>query len=322
MIILSFPGLALNGIKHSFIAKMPKISLKPFSGRRFIFLLLAMQLTLIETVLAQPKIFPARGFAKILSGSEASERLNRFREFHALDPVGKAFHDGYLLLFRLEHYPRRGKVLVREGSICGLALGHGLMRLEVKGAGVEKSKVFLLQNGSKSQAWVLNEGEREPRKLGFSDLLQPVAKDMGQTIFDFMMPFLFWENWKYEKSGRVIGRPAHIFDFFPPNELKEIEPSLRKVRLTLDDAYEAPLRVETFGVRGIPDKTFRLVSLKKLGEDWIAKSLDVRDARSRSRTRFLVTGAATGLDLDKALFTPAGLSRKPIVPNELFISLE
>ena len=322
MILFGFLGPSFNGLKHSFVAKTPKISFVPFASRRFLFLLLAIHLAVTEFGLAQPKRFPARGFAKILSGSEASERLNRFREFHALDPVGKAFHDGYLLLFRLEHYPRRGKVLVREGSICGLTLGHGLMRLEVKGAGVEKSKVFLLQNGSKSQAWVLNEGEREPHKLGFPDLLQPVAKDMGQTIFDFMMPFLFWENWKYEKSGRVIGRPAHIFDFFPPNELKEIEPSLRKVRLTLDDAYEAPLRVETFGVRGIPDKTFRLVSLKKLGEDWIAKSLDVRDARSRSRTRFLVTGAATGLDLDKALFSPAGLSRTPIVPNELFISLE
>lgn len=322
MISFGFLGFPLKEIKHSFIAKVSELSFMPFPSRRFLFLLLAIQLSVTGRALAQPKIFPARGFAKILSDSEASERLNRFRNFHAHDPVGETFHDGYFLLFRLEHYPRRGKVLVREGSICGLALGHGLLRLEVKGAGGEKSKVFLLKNGTDAQAWILNEGEEDSRKLGFSDLLQPVAQGVGQTIFDFMMPFLFWEEWKYEKSGRVIGRPSHIYDFFPPEQLKKIEPGIRKVRLTLDDIYEAPLRVETFGTRGIPDKTFRLVSLKKLGEDWIAKSLDVRDARTRSRTRFFVTAAATGLDLEKFFFTPAGLSRKPIVPNELFIPLE
>mgnify|MGYP001407740243 FL=1 len=120
----------------------------------------------------------------------------------------------------------------------------------------------------------------------------------------------------------MIGRPSHLYEFSPPNEVRKLVPSLRKVRLTLDDVYEAPLRVEVFGSRGVPDKTFVLVSLKKVGETWIAKTLDLRDARTRSRTRLAVTAAATDLDLGKRLFTPAGLAEVPRVPEETLLSFE
>ena len=283
--------------------------------------LFAFFFIMLAEALARPKVFPARGFAKVLTKEEAAERLERFRRFHAINPGEEAFHHGFLLRFRLEHYPRRGEVFTREGTLCGLAFGHGLLRLDIAGVGEERGKTYLLRNGPEPEAWRALDGNGS-EKLAYADFIKPLVPGMGQTIFDLMMPFIFWEEWRYEKSGRVIGRPSHLYEFSPPNEVRKLVPSLRKVRLTLDDVYEAPLRVEIFGSRGVPDKTFVLVSLKKVGETWIAKTLDVRDARTRSRTRLAVTAAATDLDLGKRLFTPAGLTEVPRVPEEILLSFE
>jgi hypothetical protein len=270
---------------------------------------------------AQPKVFPARGFAKILTPEKANERLERFRKFHGINPSAEAFHHGYLLRFRLEHYPRRGEVSSREGSLCGLAFGHGLIRLDLMGETDQKRKAFLLRNGPEPEAWLNAFDGNGSKQLENTDLFQPLVPGMGHTLFDLMMPFVFWDG-KYQKSGRVIGRPSHLFEFSPPAWASEAVPTLKKIRLALDDVYEAPLRVEFFGRRGVPDKTFGLVSLKKVGETWIAKTLDFRDALTSSRTRFTVIAAATDLDLGREVFTPAGLNQMPKVSEELLQSIE
>ena len=270
---------------------------------------------------AQPKVFPARGFAKILTPEKAKERLDRFRKFHGINPAAEAFHHGYLLRFRLEHYPRRGEVTTREGSLCGLAFGHGLIRIDLNGHTDRKGKAFLMRNGPEPEAWLNAFDGNGSKELANADLFQPLVPGMGHRLFDIMMPFVFWDG-KYQKSGRVVGRPSHLFEFSPPAWASEALPALRKIRLALDDVYEAPLRVEFFGRRGVPDKTFVLVSLKKVGETWIAKTLDFRDALTSSRTRFTVIAAATDLDLGRELFTPAGLDETPKVSEELLQSIE
>jgi len=284
-------------------------------------LLLTFLLGALAVASAQPKVFPARGFAKILTLEKANERLDRFRKFHGINPADEAFHHGYLLRFRLEHYPRRGEVTTREGSLCGLAFGHGLIRLDLTASTNEKRKAYLLRNGPEPEAWLNAFDGNGSKQLENTDLFQPLAPGMGHTLFDLMMPFVFWDA-KYQKSGRVIGRPSHLFEFSPPAWASEAVPALKKIRLALDDVYEAPLRVEFFGRRGVPDKTFGLVSLKKVGETWIAKTLDFRDALTSSRTRFTVIAAATDLDLGREVFTPDGLAETPKVSEELLQSIE
>jgi len=284
-------------------------------------LLLTFLLGALTVASAQPKVFPARGFAKILTPEKANERLDRFRKFHGINPADESFHHGYLLRFRLEHYPRRGEVTTREGSLCGLAFGHGLIRLDLTASTNEKRKAYLMRNGPEPEAWLNAFDGNGSKELANTDLFQPLVPGMGHRLFDIMMPFVFWDG-KYQKSGRVVGRPSHLFEFSPPAWASEALPALRKIRLALDHVYEAPLRVEFFGRRGVPDKTFVLVSLKKVGETWIAKTLDFRDALTSSRTRFTVLAAATDLDLGRELFTPAGLDETPKVSEELLQSIE
>ena len=75
------------------------------------------------------------------------------------------------------------------------------------------------------------------------------------------------------------------------------KPDWDKVVLAIDDAYYAPLRAEIF------TKSSRLLrsniarNYKKVGEQWIVKSLDCTNRTDRSNTRLEIIGAATQLDL-------------------------
>jgi hypothetical protein len=64
-------------------------------------------------------------------------------------------------------------------------------------------------------------------------------------------------------------------------------------------------------------KTITLIDLKKVGEQTLVKTIDVRDNRTRNKTRFSVTGAALGLNLPLSVFSPDELmAEAPAVPPE------
>ena len=68
------------------------------------------------------------------------------------------------------------------------------------------------------------------------------------------------------------------------------------------------------------EKTISLLDLKKVGEQWLVKTIDIRNARTRDKTRFSVTSAALGLEWPVALFGPDGLvDEPPVVPPEKIV---
>ena len=60
-------------------------------------------------------------------------------------------------------------------------------------------------------------------------------------------------------------------------------------------------------------KTFSLLDLKKIGDEWLPKDVEVREEASRDKGRFSVTAAAMNLDLLPAIFVPDALA-EPVVP--------
>jgi hypothetical protein len=54
-------------------------------------------------------------------------------------------------------------------------------------------------------------------------------------------------------------------------------------------------------------RTLSLVDLKKIGDQYIVKSIDLRNDLTRDKTRFQVTAAALGLTFASAVFEPARL---------------
>jgi hypothetical protein len=62
------------------------------------------------------------------------------------------------------------------------------------------------------------------------------------------------------------------------------------------------------------EKTISLLDLKKVGEQWILKSIDVRDTRTRDKTRLTVTAAALDLNWPAQTFLAANLGDDPPQP--------
>ena len=266
--------------------------------------------------------FPARGFAKILTDEAAQQRLSDYRSFVLQDSNQSSFHRGFAMNFKLRHMPRRGSERVRTGTLLGPYLGSGVTRLLLKSdSGNKKNEYFLFQNGQTPKIWKSNFGDIQAKVITQTQFLEPLVGGMNQTAFDLLMPFIFWQA-EYEMSGKVAGRPAHLFSFKCPVWMTEKKPNWHKITLALDDTYDAPLRVEILGVDQVPERTLILRSFKKLQDQWIVKEIDCRDRQTRSVTRMQITSSALGLDFDSSVFLPSGLSQSVQIDPKLFNSTD
>jgi len=266
--------------------------------------------------------FPARGFARILTDESAQERLSDYRSFLLSESNGSRFHEGYSLQFQLRHMPRRGNETVKTGILYGPFLGCGVSRLSVvRDSQKNNFSNFLLKNGEDPKFWNVTSNELQPILISPEESLAPLVQGMNQTAFDLLMPFVFW-NGEYKNSGKVAGRPAHIFSFTCPPWITKVKPHWQNITLALDDAYDAPLRVEILGKSQIAERTLILRKFKKVGNRWIVKEIDCHDRKSRSVTRMTVTSAALGLDLDQTLFLPENLVQPIRINPKLYLSTD
>lgn len=86
------------------------------------------------------------------------------------------------------------------------------------------------------------------------------------------------------------------------------------MRVYLDPQYHALVQAEQLGEGERVLKSFRVVSLRKIGENWIVRSVELRDEATRNKTRFFVTAAALGLIFPARFLIPADSpppSRRP-----------
>ena len=263
--------------------------------------------------------FPARGFAKVLTEASAQKRLSAYRSSLLDEANGSRYHEGYSMQFQLRHMPRRGNETLKIGLLSGTFMGCGASRISLAGNTKEKSPThYLLLNGQNPKLWKCMAGNSTAQLISLEDSLEPLVEGMNQTSFDLLMPFVFWDG-KYVHSGKVAGRPAHIFAFPCPPWVNKRKPDWQSVTLALDDAYDAPLRVEVLGKSQIAVRSLILRSFKKIGDQWIVKEIDCRDRKSRSVTRMKITSAALGLDLDESLFLSLNLAQPIQVDPELYL---
>jgi len=213
--------------------------------------------------------------------------------------------------------PRRGEEKFCFGEIAGPGLRNGFFRIAVfKDSAQKQTDLYLLSNPLNPQLWKAT-SSRDSIQLSREQLLSPIAGGMNQTFFDLLMPFVFWPE-EYLKSGKVAGRPAHLYQFSCPVEITRARPDWKTVRLSIDDAYQAPLRVEILSDGNQPVRSSTLRSYKKMGDDWIVKSLDCLDHRTRSNTRLEILAAATNLDLDPVSFTPQKFMLPLAIPDSSY----
>lgn len=255
--------------------------------------------------------FPARGFSSILNDSQAEEKLHAFRQACFPDPKDQVYHQAYVYRFHFIHYPKTGKPIIDSGLLSGPSPDSPIFRIDLL-AGPQNTEpnfsFLLLRNFENPKAWMVNNANQEVKTLSPMDWLQPWKEKVNHTPFDLLMPFITWPA-EYEKSGRVCGRPAHLFVFTPPQGSPFTASSLHSVRLSIDDAYNAPLRIEHMDGGLLPARVFSLQSFKKIDERWLVKAIDAKDRDSGSRTRYELQAAAHGLDLPQSIFQPNGLEQ-------------
>ena len=215
--------------------------------------------------------------------------------------------------FDLRVLPRRGPERVQHGQMWGTRNDQGaLMRVVLKDeAGGERR--LLIQNGPQPAIWSWQTGAAAAQRLGLAEQFLPLAQT-DLTPFDLQMPFLFWNDFTFEGVARLRGRPAHRFLFLPSPEVAAAHPELKGVRVSLDTQFHAPVETELIGEGGRVLKSVSLLELKKAQEQWIVKTIDLRDEATRNKTRFAFTGAALGLTFAPALFEPAALADDLLPP--------
>jgi len=64
-------------------------------------------------------------------------------------------------------------------------------------------------------------------------------------------------------------------------------------------------------------KTLTVLNLKRLGDQYIISVVELRDEKTRDKTRFVVREAQVDLDFSPAIFTPDALSRAIPPPTNL-----
>ncbi len=216
----------------------------------------------------------------------------------------------YWLSFELRVMPRKGDERTLEGELFGTHGSQGpLTRLTLGG------ERWLIQSGPAPGAWTAPNGIAV-RPATTAETLQPVA-GTDLTLFDLQMPFLHWNDFVYEGLAKVRGRPAHQFVLYPPADFTAAQPALSGVRVYLDTQFQALVQAEQLDAKGQPAKSVTLIDLKKVGEQWLIKSVDLRNHATRDKTRLTFQAAALDLTLPAETFTPAGLAQPaPEVPKE------
>lgn len=255
--------------------------------------------------------FPARGFSPILDGSEAEKKLNTFRKTFFTEHDKTIYHQAYLYRFHFIKYPKSGQSVIHRGMFSGPYPNSSLIRIDLFALGhetVPEASFLLFRDQNNSKVWNFKKTNKVIKEVHPKDWLSPWKKELNHAPFDLLMPFLAWP-FEYEKSGKVCGRPAHLYNFIPPQNSLTYPVPLESVRLSIDDTYYAPLRIEYMDGGILPARVFSLQSFKKVDDRWVVKAIDSKDRDSGSRTRLELLSVAHGLDLQQSFFTTDGLTQ-------------
>ena len=253
---------------------------------------------------AQSRVRPEPRYA-FTGSADQDEGRRILAEFRRLGLAGD-----YELAFTLRVMPRRGEERSVTGRLYGTRNDTGPLTLVEFPAGTAGARRVLVQNGPQSSVWTVPADNVDAVAVGAAQLFAPLG-GTDLTAFDLQMPFLYWNEVVFEGVVSMRGRPAHRFLAYPPAEVAAARPGLTGVRFYLDTQFSALVEAEVLGPDQTPVKTISVLNLKRTQDQWIVRTIDLRDETTRNKTRFRVDAAALNLSLPRIVFTPAHLPLPP-----------
>lgn len=216
----------------------------------------------------------------------------------------------YYLEFDLEILPRRGKKFDVPGQMWGSRHITGpVFRADIGDASSGPIDRVVAHNGSAPRSWHYSTSSEVSSAIEFNDrtIMDPIG-GTGLTMFELQRPFEHWPNFVYEGTTEVRGRAVHAFLMYPPDSFTEMHPGIGGVRMHLDANFHALIQAVVLDAEEEPSRKLTVMDLKKLGDQWIPKAIDIRDEKTRDKIRFKVTGATLDLDFSPQLFAPESLT--------------
>ncbi len=224
----------------------------------------------------------------------------------------------YSYRFQLRIMPRRQETIYLSGVMIGSSNERGpVERIDIieedaklgpEGELIDpKVHRLLLQNGPSPfamQAFSYQDGP--PELLTNTELFEPVVSSTFSS-FELLRPFLYWQRFYYEGRTTLRRRPTHSFLMYPPDDDGEIRENVSGVRLLIDDQFRIVFKGQILGPDEEPIKTISIAGLKKVDGEWIFSSIDVRDEKTKDKTRLRIMDASVGVAILPDLFEPAGL---------------
>jgi hypothetical protein len=229
---------------------------------------------------------------------DAAQILDQFRHSIWAEPV--------FAELELRQMPRRGDETLYRGRFWGGRDAQGpVTRLELDGPGGRGSVRFLVQGGPDPRVWTGRPGAPgEP----LADIVGPVLPGVEMAPIDVLpMPYLFWMDAELSGLDRIRGRPTYVFTLSPDGDFRAANPGIRSVRAYLDTQYDALVQSEVAGPDGRVARTLSLLDLRKVGDRWIPKDLEVRTEATRNKTRLSLTAVAVGWAPAPEAFDPGHL---------------
>ncbi len=241
--------------------------------------------------------------------SDAMEILERFRHLH--------LEDDFSVKFLLKHLPRRGDMLVRTGRMWGTYTEEGPLNLfEIFPLGEkERSQFLLVYNGRNPKVWWSESPDQPLREIPQTDWFKPLIDGFLYSPFDAMMPFIYWPEARYRESKRILGRRTHVYRISAPEEFQKLFPDILRVEMALDAQFDALIQASVIGVNSERAlRSFSVLSFKKVGEQYIVGSTEMREESSRDRTLLEITDAILNIQLPRELFEGDTLPRVVEIP--------
>jgi hypothetical protein len=216
--------------------------------------------------------------------------------------------------FDLREMPRRGEEHVFHGRFWGARNERGpVTRVEIdigKGGFTHR---FLVQGGPDGGIWTSDGGSAGAANI--DAVLSPLAPGSEMAPFDILpMPYLYWLDAELVSIERVRGRPSYTYVFTPSADFAAHVPAVKSVRAYLDTQYDALVQSEISAPDGHVAKTLSLLELRKVGDRWIPKDVDVRNEATRDKTRLSLTAVSVGNPVDLAAFDPDRLGSSLAAP--------
>jgi hypothetical protein len=235
----------------------------------------------------------------------AAAILDKFRQSIWSEPVYAAFD--------LREMPRRGDETVWHGRFWGSRNDRGpVTRVEMDVGKGGFTHHILVQGGPEGGIWT-SDGPG-PGSADEAAILAPLVPGVEMAPFDILpMPYLYWLDSELVAQEKVRGRPSYIYVMTAPADFAARFPGIKTVRAYLDAQYDALVQSEVMGPGGILSKTLSLLELRKVGDRWIPKDVDVRNEATRDKTRLSLTAVAVGPVIGPSAFDPAQLGA-PLSP--------